>query len=284
MVYSVPSEIVTIYNNALDYSNKGDINNAISEYIKAINAYPEFIEAYNNIGEIYSRQGESDKAISVYEKALKIDRNYKVLLNLGVEYYNAQKLNIALNFFTESISIKPDFLEGNYYSGLAFFNLKEISPAEKYFSKVIDLNRNHLNANYLLSYIYYDWKDYTKTLRCLDNIKHIADDKVFLNKYYGFCYYHLGSFEKAVDFLTMAVESSPKYIVFKDYLQKLTYQDKIKEIGDIDAEIKSMEENMVKTKPTIRDCTYLSTLYIYKGDNRKAEEILLAFKEKEGIS
>jgi len=279
-VSAVPIEVLNIYNKALDYSTKGDLNTALTEYKRALDICPNFIEAYNNIGEIYARTGKNDLAKSVYEKALRIDRNYKLLLNLGVEHYNHMEYRTALNYFQESLIRKPDFLEGNFYTGMASFNLKDERMAENYFKNVVQIDRKHLKSNYLLSYIYYDWKQYDKTLYHLNNIKDIADDKVFLNKYFGFCYYHLGKFNDAVNYLNIAIQASPNYLKFKDYLENLTYEKKIKEIGDLDGKIKEMENKMMDKKPELREMTELSLLYTYKGDYKKAEDILLVYKKQ----
>ncbi|MBN2040234.1 MAG: tetratricopeptide repeat protein [Spirochaetes bacterium] len=277
---AVPKEAVFIYNKALDYSTKGDLNTAINEYKRALELCPTFVEAYNNIGEIYSRIGKNELAMSTYQKALRIDRNPRLLLNMGVEYYNHREFRTALGFFKESLVRKPDFLEGNFYTGLASFNLKDEQMAENYFKKVVEADRRHLKSNYLLSYIYYDWKDYAKTLFHLNNIKDIADDKVFLNKYFGFCYYHLGQYNEAVKYLNSAIQQNPKYSQFKNYLENLTYENKIKEAGNIDAKIKEMEKMMIDRNLSIREITQLSLLYTYKGDYKKAEQILVDKKNQ----
>lgn len=277
---AVPIEAVNIYNKALDSSTKGDLNTALNEYKKALKIYPAFVEAYNNIGEIYSRTGQNDLARFTFEKALRIDRNHRLLLNIGVEYYNKRDYRTALGYFKESIIKKPDFLEGNFYTGMASFNLKDQRMAENYFRNVVQLDLKHLRSNYLLSYIYYDWKEYERTLSHLNNIRDIADDKVFLNKYFGFCYYHLGRYNDALDYLTLAVKSSPKYAMFRDYLEGLTFENKVKEAGDIDGKIKKMEKLMIDGEPGIREMTELSLLYTYKGDYKKAEDILVAYKNK----
>ena len=49
---SVPRDVVVIYNHALELSNRGDYDSALGEYRRAINAYPDFVAAYNDIGEI----------------------------------------------------------------------------------------------------------------------------------------------------------------------------------------------------------------------------------------
>lgn len=277
---SVPTEAITIYNTALELSNRKDYEAALREYQRALDLYPAFIEAYNNMGEIYSRLGQKKNAISSYLEALKIDRNHRVLLNLGVEHYNNLNYESALKYFLESLAEKPDFLEGNFYTGLVYYNFRNFLEAQKYFRSVVSADRKHLKANYLLAYIYYEFKDYQNTLACLDNIKDIADDISFINRYYGFCYYHLGMYDKAVKFLTTAIESIPQYAKFKEYLLGLTYENKLKEIGNLDKAIKELEAKIMKDKPNIQEATRLSMLYIFKGKNKEAEDLLMSLKKK----
>jgi tetratricopeptide (TPR) repeat protein len=272
----VPFEAVSIYNNALAYSCRGDYTSALIEYTKAIELFPSFIEAYNNMGEIYSRTGQRNLALSTYNRALGIDRHYKVLLNLGVEYFNERDYKTALRFFTESLSKEPEYLEGNYYLGLAHFNLKNYNAAEKCLSKVVRIDRRHVKANYLLSYIYYERKDYRRVLQCLDCIRDIADDKRFVNRYYGFCYYNLGNFREAVGYLKIALEESPQYARFQGYLAGLTYENKLKEIGDLEMRIREMEQKLMSETPTVSTLSHLSMLYVFKGEYKKAENLLLS--------
>jgi tetratricopeptide (TPR) repeat protein len=277
---SVPQEAVAIYNHALELSNKGDLARALDEYQKALEVHPKFVAAYNNIGEIHARMGDRARAIDNYKEALKISKHFRVLLNLGVEYFNARDFKNALKFFKESLSKSPNFLEVNFYSGLVYHKQDDFKKAEKHFLEVVKVDQKHLKANYLLSYIYYEWKEYKKTLKCLDTIKDIADDKTFLNKYYGFCYYYLGKYQLAVDHLTVALESRPEYKKFKKYLASLTYEKKVNEVGDVDKAIKEMEGKMMNQEPEITELTRLSMLYIFKGENKKAEKLIQSYKKK----
>lgn len=278
MSQAVPKEIIAIYNNALMLSSKGEFERALNEYRRAIALYPAFLQAYNNIGEIYSRLGKSELAISHYQKALEISKDNRVLLNLGVEYYNRRDYHKALQYFQESLSLDSDFLEANFYTAMAYFNLKDYPLAERYLNKVININRSHEKAHYLLAYIYYEWKQYDKALSVLDAIKPIATDKVFINKYYGFCCYHVGRYKEAISYLTVALEAHPHYAKYKKYLKNLTYEKKIKELGDIDAKIREMEQKLIGNSAPLREYTKLSMLYIFKGEYRKAEELLLKVK------
>ncbi len=263
---SVPRDVVVIYNHALELSNRGDLDAALSEYRRAIDAYPDFVAAYNNIGEIHARRGDSEKAIMSYLEALKIDTHYRVLLNLGVEHFNRKNYAQALKYFTESIAREPQFLEGNYYAGLVLYDQEEFKKAEKYLLTVIGLDQRHVKANLLLSHIYYEWKQYGKTIQCLDRIKDLAEDRSFINRYYGFCNFYMGNYDDAVKYLTEALECRPEYARFKKYLDKLTYEHKMREIGDLEKEIIDLEADLANRDAKVLDLTKLSMLYIFKGE------------------
>jgi tetratricopeptide (TPR) repeat protein len=277
---AVPREAVLIYNNALELSGRGDLDSALEEYQRAISVYPDFVAAYNNIGEIFTRMGKSEKAISSYLEALKIDKHYRVLLNLGVEHFNRKNYKEALKYFSESLSREPQFIEGNFYTGLVYYNQNNYKKSEKYFLKTIKADVKHLKANYLLAHIYYEWQEYRKVIECLDRIREITDDKSFINRFYGFCYFYLGQYGDAVKYLTNALESRPEYAKFKKYLEKLTYENKMKEIGNLEETIKELEDEIANREPGVVDLTKLSMLYIFKGEYIKAEKLIQSYKKK----
>lgn len=275
---SVPSEAISIYNKALERTNRGDLPTALAEYQKAIKMYPYFIEAYNNMGELYSLMGKSEMAISTYNMALDIEKNHKILLNLGVEYYNSGNYKRALEYFFDSLSLKSDYQEGNYYAGLTLYNMRDYTSAEKYLLNVVKYDRLHLKANYMLSHIYYEWKDYSRVIDHLDAIWNIADNREFINKYYGFCCFHLGRYDEAVKYLKEAILQHPEYEKFKGYLETLTYESKMKEIGNLDRAIAELEKVMMNSALSLKDVTRLSMLYVFKGENKKAEDIVVNYK------
>jgi tetratricopeptide (TPR) repeat protein len=277
---SVPRDIVVIYNHALELSNQGNTEEALGEYQRAISAYPNFVAAYNNIGEIYARKGDSEKAITSYLEALKIDKHHRVLLNLGVEHFNRKNYAGALKYFTEAITREPQFLEGNFYAGLVHYTQQNYKKAEKYLEVVVNIDLRHVKANYLLSHIYYEWKQYRKTIECLDRIKDLIEDRSFINRYYGFCYFYMGKYDSAVQYLTEALECRPEYARFKKYLKKMTFENRIKEIGNLENAIRELEAEIAGRDPKVVDLTKLSMLYIFKGEYKKAEKLIQTHKKK----
>ena len=61
------------YNRGVAYDEKGQDNQAISEYTKAIELNPKFAWAYYNRGNAYEEKGHYDQAIADYTKAIELN-------------------------------------------------------------------------------------------------------------------------------------------------------------------------------------------------------------------
>ena len=62
----------------LDKFNAGDYKGSVRDYSKALELYPDYAEAYNNIGVSYYNLGKYSKAIKYYKLALRIDPYYTI--------------------------------------------------------------------------------------------------------------------------------------------------------------------------------------------------------------
>ena len=68
---------VDIYNNlGISLKDKGNIDEAIVNYQKAINLNPNLYYAYYNLGVVLREKGQLDEAITCYQKAIQLNPNY----------------------------------------------------------------------------------------------------------------------------------------------------------------------------------------------------------------
>jgi len=65
-----------------DYSDKGNYDQAIAAYDKAIQRNPDYAEAYYGRGNAYEAKGDHDRAIADYDKAIQLNPDY------AEAYYN----------------------------------------------------------------------------------------------------------------------------------------------------------------------------------------------------
>ena len=72
------------YNLGNALAERGQIDEAIAHYRKALEIKPDFAEAHNNLASALTRRGRVDEAIAQYRKALEIKPDYaEAHYNLG---------------------------------------------------------------------------------------------------------------------------------------------------------------------------------------------------------
>ncbi len=89
-------EASTYYNRGNDHLNKGEYEEAISDYTKALEIEPLSADVYANRGLAYSQIGQNDKAISDFNEALEINPQYALAYNSrAVVYYTIREYDKA---------------------------------------------------------------------------------------------------------------------------------------------------------------------------------------------
>lgn len=100
----------------LDSTNARKLNNAIDEYINAMNYSADFAGSRHNLGNLYSNLGNPDIAIENYKEALRIDiQFYPAKVNLATLYNRIGNNKEAERLFIELTESHPE-LGNNYYS------------------------------------------------------------------------------------------------------------------------------------------------------------------------
>ena len=98
------SDVVEIFNQGLDYFEKGDYENAIKDFNRALEINPKFAEAYNNRGNAYALMGDFERAIADFNRALEINPK------LAGAYFNKGLVYDRLGRFQEAVKAYIDFL------------------------------------------------------------------------------------------------------------------------------------------------------------------------------
>ena len=91
---------------------KGDLDNAISAYNRAISLDPDYSQAHNNKGNALKDKGMVAEAIDCYKKALAISPKYSdAYVNLGTALQECGELDQALNSYESAIQLTGDNAE-----------------------------------------------------------------------------------------------------------------------------------------------------------------------------
>lgn len=118
------------------YFNKGDYQKAIDHYQKVLDKEPENANALLGIGNSYS-QIEPTKAMEYYNKIdLEEIQDPVILYNMATFYYNEKDYQKALSLYEASIKIKADLTDSLYQIGVTYIalgdNQKALQAFENY--------------------------------------------------------------------------------------------------------------------------------------------------------
>ena len=220
---------------------------ALSVSIIGQNSEPQNQEAIKlfNEGNSLLNAGNYNGAIENYQKALNIEKHYKIYYQIGLAYKKAGKLEDSKNSFTECLKLKSDFV--NAYNGLGgtFFSIGDYSNAVSNFEKGLSLTKD-------------------------------ASTQKKFKKNISLAYGKLGEKEisnanptKAIEYLTKAIENDNSDAAYLKLAQLYA------ELGEWDKSI-SASESAIKFKSKITSggpYFYMGLSYKGKGDTSKAKEM-----------
>ena len=126
-VPNAPNCVKLNYHYALELTKKGRdnkdntlIDKAISYFEKAIALYPNYGDAYGEMGLAYFYKGDQDKALTYYTKASELQPDAKVWSNMGMIFFNKGNMQEAQKVYEKSVVLDPRFVDARRNLGSAY--------------------------------------------------------------------------------------------------------------------------------------------------------------------
>jgi tetratricopeptide (TPR) repeat protein len=108
------------YNLGNVYLQKGQVKEAITHYQKAVQLEPAYADAEFNLGTAFLQEGDQLEAIAHYEKALEIRPDFaEVHINLGNVLLKNRQIDQAIDHYKKAVAIDPQSAEMQYNLGNA---------------------------------------------------------------------------------------------------------------------------------------------------------------------
>jgi predicted O-linked N-acetylglucosamine transferase (SPINDLY family) len=232
--------------------------------IKSIKLRDGYYEAIFNLGNLYRKTYKFDKAISLFNDCKKIyDQDHELYNSLGLCYQKKRNYKLAIDYFNIAIKIKPDAHQIYNNLALAYFELKKFSEALNLFDRAIEMNPNFAEAYYNAGNIYRETKRY-------DKAKANYEKALLINKDFYQCYYNLArlkiddgcSYFEAIEDLKYCLNLNYKYLVAHSLLA-ITYLD----ILDFEKSIyhleKSIENISAQESMPVEDLQTILQIYLF---------------------
>ena len=138
-------------------------------YLKAaVEMNPGYAQGYNHLGIYYIRNKKYMEAINKFKKALHIDFALtEAHYNLASLYMERKEYTMALSHFKEVVLAKPDDYETYYFMGLCHIHLGLEKEAESFFTESFSLKPDYIPPAVNLCKLLIKKDDYTKAKNIL---------------------------------------------------------------------------------------------------------------------
>ncbi|MCM3869321.1 MAG: tetratricopeptide repeat protein [Pyrinomonadaceae bacterium] len=153
---NVPKRALVHYDNAVAQAKKKDHAGAIEELKLAIEEYPSFMHAFNELGVQYLKLNQLEKADEAFQGALKITPDaFAALINRGIANVMMKRYGEAVPILRKALAKNDQSAVGHYFLGQALANLGLFEDAEKELLASLKLGKEEMKeAHRILAIIY----------------------------------------------------------------------------------------------------------------------------------
>jgi Flp pilus assembly protein TadD len=143
-----PSYAEVYFSLGVALAEQGKLEEAISNYAKALHIKPNYAESLNSLGFALARQGRFQEAISRYSEALRIRPDYaSAHNNLGIALAEQGRLEEAISNYSNAIRTRPTFAEAHNNLGVALARQGNLDEAIGHFSKAVRIQSDYAEAH-----------------------------------------------------------------------------------------------------------------------------------------
>ncbi len=117
---------------------RGQVDEAIAHYKKAIALQPEDEYGHNLLGSALLDKGQIDEALPYLQRAVELQPDHaQLLFNFGAALMQKGRLDEAIRQFQRAVEEKPDYTEARNSLGLAFFQKQQWGEALTQFEMAV---------------------------------------------------------------------------------------------------------------------------------------------------
>ena len=194
------------------YRQLGEIEKSIFHYNQSIQINPNNHHAYNNLGLTLKELGKVDEAIKNYKKAIFINKNYiEAYCNLAVTHNELGKYEKTKYYYQRALKINPNNSIINYNLGILYNDLKKYDDAIHFYQKSLKINPKFSEAHYCLGNIYFNLGQIDKSIIFFNNSLKINLNFLDALNNLGISYKEIGQRQKSINCFKKIIKINPKY-------------------------------------------------------------------------
>jgi len=129
---AIPAAARKEFERASDSAQSGKIDDAVAHLRKAIEIYPTYLMAHNDLGAQLLAQGKLNEAAVEFRRAMEIDpKAFNPRLNLGIVLVQQKRYADAMTVLKTALALQSDSPAAMLYDGLAREGASDYEGAER---------------------------------------------------------------------------------------------------------------------------------------------------------
>jgi len=166
----IPCKARHEYEKGLGTLAKNEAAESVRHFLKAVQVFPEYYEAFYHMGVAETRQGHLGEAMPAFQKAIDLSGGRYAWADFGIGYlqYLEGKSEEAVTTIQRGLEIDANSPDGYLFLGMALLRLNRLEEAEKSAREALLRNPNFAQAYLVLSDAYGRRQEYLAQLQGLE--------------------------------------------------------------------------------------------------------------------
>ncbi len=199
------------YSQGLAQLSRDDYARALPYFEKAVEADPNYAEAWYQAGFCYGLLGRHNEALKASRQAARLRPDWaETFVNIGASSFALGQYKDAAEAYRQAIKIDDDNAETQYAYGLTLGKLNRTDEEILAYKRAIALKPDHANAIEKLGIAYFKQKRYGDSAAAFEQLRTYKPDANTFN-YLGESFFELGKTEDSVDAFNNAVAYNPDF-------------------------------------------------------------------------
>ncbi len=208
-----PDFVDAHYNLGLALAGGRQFEEAIAQYRTVLDIQPGYLHAYNSLGNALASGGQFDEAIAQYRKALKVKPDYaEAHYNLGLVLTNQGQVDEAIAHYQKAVEIKPDYAEAHYNLGLALAGGGQVDKAIAHYEKAAEIKPDYVAAHYNLGNVLFGHGRVEEAIAHYRKVLELKPDYAEAHNNLGLALAGCGRIDEAIVQYRKALEIKPDYL------------------------------------------------------------------------
>jgi protein O-mannosyl-transferase len=192
---------------------KGQVDDAVAQYKRTLEISPNYAPANYNLGLALFQEGQVGEAIAQYKRAVQINPYYPdAHNNLGNALLQKGQVDEALDQFKKALEINPNYVDAHNNLGNALLQKGQVDDAVGQYKKALEINPSYVNARYNLGSALFQKGQLDEAIAQFQKALEIKPDYVDAHYDLGNALFQKGQSDEAIDQFQKALNINPDYV------------------------------------------------------------------------